>query len=142
VVANNTIIDPDNWILRILQETTSSGGYVFEACSDGVFVNNLVYFNRGELSTHLNIGPNTDPDSFVFANNLWYAWDDPGQSQPTLPVAESNGIYGQDPVLDGGFRIDPMSPAAGAGAPNALAWGDLDGRCYAATPSIGAFTPR
>jgi hypothetical protein len=101
-----------------------------------------VYFNRGELSTHLNIGPNTDPASFVFANNLWYAWDDPGQSQPTLPVAESNGIYGQDPVLDGGFRIDPMSPAAGAGAPNALAWGDLDGRCYAATPSIGAFTPR
>ena len=37
---------------------------------------------------------NTQPETFVFANNLWYAWNDPAQSEPTLPVPEDDGIYG------------------------------------------------
>ncbi|MGD9252829.1 MAG: hypothetical protein PVG92_02715 [Holophagae bacterium] len=142
VVANNTIIDPDNWILRILQETTTTPPYTFEACRNGVFMNNLVYFNRNDLSTDVNVGPNTDAGSFTFANNLWYAWDNPSQSQPNLPAAESGGLYGDDPDLDDAYRIGTLSPAAGAGTPTAHAWGDLDGLCYAATPSIGAFRPR
>jgi hypothetical protein len=142
VVANNTIIDPDNWVLRILQETTSSPPHTFEACRDGVFINNLVSFNRGDLSTYVNVGPNTDAGSFTFANNLWYAWDNPSQSQPTLPATESGGVYGTDPELDADHRIGASSPAAGAGTPTVHAWGDLDGRCFEAAPSIGAFTPR
>ncbi len=142
VVANNTIIDPENWILRILQETVTSPPYTFEACRDGVFVNNLVVFERGSLSTYVNIGANTAPETFTFASNLWYAWDNPAQSQPTLPVAETNGIYGQDPQLDAGYRIGAASPAAGSGETTSWTWGDFSGSCYESPPSRGAFEVR
>jgi hypothetical protein len=142
VVANNTIVDPDNWIIRILQETTTSGSYEFEACKSGVFVNNLVYFNRSELSTYVNIGPNTASETFSFANNLWYAHDNPAQSEPTLPAPETNGIYGLDPGLNGEYRVAPASPAAGAGIATEWIWGDLSGACFADSPTIGAFEIR
>jgi hypothetical protein len=142
VVANNTIVDPHNWILRILQETTTTGDYEFEACRDGVFINNLVYFERSDLSTYVNIGPDTAPGTFSFANNLWYARDNPSQSIPNLPVTEINGIYGLDPGLDFEYRVAPASPAARAGTPTAWTWGDLGGACYDSPPTIGAFEAR
>jgi hypothetical protein len=142
VVAHNTIVDPQNWILRILQETTSTPPYTFEACRDGIFVDNLVSFARAALSTHVNIGPNTAPATFVFASNLWYAWDDPGQSQPSLPSPETGGLYGVDPELGAGYRIAPSSPAAGSGQATPWTWGDLDGFCFADPPSRGAFEAR
>ena len=113
--------------------------YTFEACRDGVFVNNVVVFDRSALSTYLNIGPNTAPETFTFASNLWYAWDDPAQSEPNLPTAESNGIYGVDPELGPGYRLGPTSPATDAGHWTHWTWGDLSGNCYSDTPSIGAF---
>ena len=142
VVANNTILDPENWILRILQETVTTPPYVFEPCRDGVFVNNIVSFDRSALSTYLNIGPNTAPDSFTFASNLWYAWDDPSQSQPNLPVIETNGIYGENPLLGPDLRIGSSSPAAGSGESTPWTWGDRDGFCFADPPSRGAFEVR
>ena len=142
VVANNTIIDPENWILRILQETVTSPPYTFEACRDGVFVNNVVVFDRSTLSTYLNIGSNTAPETFTFASNLWYAWDNPAQSQPTLPVTETNGIYGEDPQLGPGYRIGSGSPASGSGETTAWTWGDFNGSCYESPPSRGAFEVR
>lgn len=142
VVAHNTIVDPQNWILRILQETTTSPPYTFEACRDGVFVDNLVSFERAALSTHLNIGPDTAPATFTFASNLWHARDDPAQSQPSLPVAETGGLYGVDPELGPGYRIAPTSPAAGSGQSTIWSWGDFDGFCYADPPSRGAFEAR
>ncbi len=142
VVVNNTIVDPHNWILRILQETTSSGSYEFEACREGVFANNLVYFERGDLSTYVNIGPDTEPGTFTFANNLWYAWDNPAQSEPSLPVAESDGIYGLDPELGPDLSITRSSPASGTGRATSWTWGDIEGACYASPPSIGAFEPK
>jgi hypothetical protein len=142
VVANNTIVDPHNWILRILQETTTTPDYTFESCREGVFVNNLVSFDRSDLSTYVNIGPDTEAETFTFANNLWYAWDNPSQSEPNLPVTETNGIYGLDPGLDSAFRIEDSSPAAGAGQDTSWTWGDLDGACYDSPPSIGTFESR
>jgi Right handed beta helix region len=144
VVANNTIIDPDNWILRILQETVSSGSFEFLPCSNNRFENNLIYFNRSTLSTSLiNIGSNTVPDTFVFAHNLWFAHDNPADSTPVLPTTETGGIYAQDPQLfdaaGGDFRIDQHSPAAGSGLAPALIAGDYNGSCYRLPPSIGAF---
>jgi hypothetical protein len=145
LAANNTIIDPENWILRILQETTTSGGYVFLPCGRNTFVNNLVYFSRGDLSTWVNIGPNTAPDTFTFSHNLWYAHDDPGASSPAsdLPVTEIAPVVGQDPQIPdpsgGNLRIPMSSPAAAAGVPLAGIVGDASGACYATPPSIGAF---
>ena len=142
VVAHNTILNPTNWIIRILQETVSDATYTFEACRDGVFTSNLVEFDRGDLSTSVNIGPDTAPETFIFTTNLWYAWDNPSQSEPTLPVVETGGIYGLDPVLDTDHRIGPASPAAGAGTPTPWTSGDLDGDGYGAPPSVGAFEAR
>jgi hypothetical protein len=144
IAANNTIIDPDNWILRILQETTSTAEYEFLPASNCTFANNLVYFNRSDLSTYVNIGPDTAADTFTFSNNLWYAHDNPGQSQPTnLPVAETDPVVGQDPGFQNAaghnYNIDSNSPAAGQGIPLVEVNGDMDGECYADPPSIGAY---
>jgi hypothetical protein len=148
-VASNTIITPHNWLFRILQETTSADGYAFDPCGNNRFENNLVYFDRSDLSTHVNIGPNTAPQTFVFSHNLWYAYDAPASSRPSLPSAEVGGLAGLDPRLAtprpapaGDYSIGPDSPAAGAGAPPPAAGrtpGDITGRCYRAAPSIGAF---
>ncbi len=142
VVANNTIIDPDRWIIRILQETVSSGSFEFLPCGNNRFENNLIYFNRSALSTYLNIGADTAEDTFAFAHNLWFAHDNPASSTPNLPTVETGGIYAQDPQLldtaGGDFRIDQNSPAAGTGLEPALIAGDYNGNCYRQPPSIGA----
>ncbi|HYE61025.1 MAG TPA: hypothetical protein VD997_03430 [Phycisphaerales bacterium] len=146
VVSNNTIVTPHNWILRILQETVTQGGYTFAACGNSVFENNLVYFERADLSTYVNVGANTAPTTFMFRNNLWYAYDNPAASNPNLPVAETNGVRGVNPLLEtalpqAGASYKPAAngPAVGAGRGPALVSGDFVSRCYAAEPSIGAY---
>jgi hypothetical protein len=49
LVANNTIVEPEHWVVRILQETTSEGEYEFAPASDGRFVNNIVYYALADL---------------------------------------------------------------------------------------------
>ncbi len=143
LAANNTIVNPGNWLIRILQETTTDGDYEFLPCSNNQFTNNLVYFDRGELSTYVNIGPNTSPETFAFSNNLWYAHDNPAQSQPNLPVTESDGIAGEDPLLAdpaaNDYHLQTGSPAIGNGTAVAGVAYDYDGVAYNTPPSIGAF---
>jgi hypothetical protein len=143
LAANNTVIDPGNWLLRILQETVSGGTYAFLPSGNNTLVNNLFYFDNGDLSTYVNVGPNTAPGTFVFSNNLWYAHDDPAQSQPTLPVAETDGVVGQDPLLQdpaaGDYRLQSASPAVGQGVMVAGVVEDYNGLAYHTPPSIGAF---
>jgi hypothetical protein len=144
IAANNTVIDPVQWVFRILQETTTADGYEFLPAQNGRFVNNVVYFSVGQLSTYVNVGGNTSPETFELANNLWYAHDEPGQSEPSpLPVAENGGIYGMDPAFAGAsgsdFHLTDTSPAAGAGVELSELSGDRDGVCYASPPSLGAF---
>lgn len=143
LVANNTIIEPTRWVLRILQETVSSGGYTFLSCGSNQFVNNLIYFDRSQISTFVNVGADTDAASFRFANNLWYAFNQPGQSQPSLPVAETNGVYGLAPLFvdaaAGDFAVATNSPAAAKGQRLPKVWADNLEHCYANPPSIGAF---
>lgn len=143
LVANNTIIDPEDWLLRILQETVSSPPYDFLPCGDNAFVNNLVYFERARLkTTDINVGANTFPGTFRFANNLWYARDVPGESRPDYPVTESDGLVGVNPRLadPGGqdYAITIDSPAARAGRTSGALYGDFSGEAYLRPPSIGA----
>ncbi|MBI3201265.1 MAG: DUF1565 domain-containing protein, partial [Myxococcales bacterium] len=146
LAAHNTIVDPTNWLLRILQETTTGGGYTFLPAQKGRFVNNLVYFDRSDLSTWVNVGPNTDAASFQFQNNLWYAHDAPAQSKPgNLPATETGGISGTDPALvapaSGDYSIPKTSAAAGKGATGVGVKADVTGKCYAVPPSLGAYEP-
>jgi hypothetical protein len=99
----NTIYRPTRWVLRILQETTERG---FAACRDGRFERNLVVFRRGDLQTAANVGPNTRPETFTFADNWWYCEDRPASSKPQLPAAETGGVYGADPRLTDAARRD------------------------------------
>jgi hypothetical protein len=143
LAANNTILTPENWVVRILQETVSGNGYTFEPSSEGRFVNNVVYYDRSGISTHVNVGANTQPETFTFANNLWYAYDQPGNSAPSLPVAETGALVGSDPgfvdVSGGDYHLGPSSPAIGAGAAVSELLGDFDGACFLEPPSIGAY---
>lgn len=145
LVANNTIIDPARWVARILQETVSAQGYTFAPSGRSRFVNNLVSFRRHQLRDVINVGGGTDPQSFVFAHNLWHARDVPDRSRPTLPSPESHGIVGQDPLLADPVTGDPAipadSPAAGAGQPLPEVTMDLRGHFYGNPPAIGAWEP-
>jgi parallel beta helix pectate lyase-like protein len=86
-VHHNTIILPEKWILRILQETKDPR---FLPCHDGLFENNLIIFNAN-VRTFVNIGPNTNPQSFTFRRNAWL--DLAGQRQPNLPTPDTDSIY-------------------------------------------------
>ncbi len=95
-VRYNTIYHPSKWVLRILQETTAPG---FPRCRNGRFERNLIVFRRAHVRTFVNIGPNTQPETFAFADNWWYCEDRPAASRPRLPVAETGSVYGVDPRL-------------------------------------------
>ncbi len=138
---NNTIINPTNWILRILQETTSKQGYEFEPCRDNLVMNNLIYFDRSDLSTYVNIGPNVSEKTFTFTSNLWYAHDNPSSSTPNIPVTETNPIIAKDPGFTDGWKIGESSPAFAAGTYWEGLLGDIGGNCYKNPPSIGSHEP-
>ncbi|PCC66946.1 Right handed beta helix region [Nannocystis exedens] len=144
LAANNTIIRPQQWLLRILQETVSDPQFTFAPASNGRFINNLVVFDRAAISTYVNIGGNTAPETFTFTTNLWYAADAPDQSSPAgdLPVVETGAIAGEDPLLvdlAADFRLTPASPAVGSGTPLPEVAADRDYRCWKDPPSRGAY---
>lgn len=97
VFARNTIVNPEKWILRILQENPDKR---FVRCGDHTFSNNLVVFERGRVATIANIGPDTRAESFRFRGNHWFASDAPPRSTPDLPSPEEDGVHGVDPKLD------------------------------------------
>lgn len=103
IVRFNTIEKPSRWSARILQETK---GPQFVACRNGEFTDNTILFegNRGSV----NVGGGTQPETFKFARNWWYCVDNPGRSRVSLPVPETDGVYGR-PIAEANGK-------AGAGA--------------------------
>jgi hypothetical protein len=92
--SRNTILFPTQWIFRILQETREPG---FAPCRNVRITDNRIVFRRSDLKSDLNIGTGTEPQTFVFEGNRWFAEDKPKASRPSLPTAEKDGQYGQDP---------------------------------------------
>ncbi|MFI5384588.1 MAG: right-handed parallel beta-helix repeat-containing protein [Fimbriimonadales bacterium] len=114
----NTIVDPEHWALRILQETSTPD---FVPSRKGVFEDNLVVFrSAGWAEGGVNIGPGTAPQTFRFIRNWWFCSDRPDRSKPTLPTAEQGGVVGRDPQLrdpeHGDVGVNPGSPASKVGA--------------------------
>jgi hypothetical protein len=144
--SHNTVVDPAKWVARILQETVSAGAYSFAPTSGGRIVDNIFYFRRSDLGTgeDINVGAGTEPGSFSVAGNLWYAHDAPRQSAPRLgPVGSHSGsIVGTDPEFvdpgAGDFHLRRTSVAVAAGDINFKPSADLEGKCYAIPPSLGA----
>ena len=144
VFAQNTVVEPRSWVARILQESTGSR---FIPSRNGLFVNNLVVLDTGDLRTFVNVGPGTAPETFTFANNLWFAPDEGlGWSGPSYccGIEETEAIIQQDPLMvdraGGDYRLATNSPVRGTGraVPGDVP-PDLDGRCYADPPTLGAF---
>jgi hypothetical protein len=148
VFANNTVIDPQTRVTRILQETVDAR---LVPCRNGVFVNNVVVFQTGVIGNpdrFANVGPDTAPETFGFGSNLWFATDDPGWTGPTLPApipAETGSVIGQDPAFEdaaaGNYDVPATSPVRGAGRTAQNSPGDFAGRCWGDPPAIGAFQP-
>lgn len=147
--AQNTLYLPGKWVGRILQENNDSQ---LIQCRNNVYTNNIIVFDE-KVSTFINVGPNTKPETFIFANNLWYHKTNPNFDDPGLPTIESNGIIQKNPMFVSNetkdFHLAPQSPAIAAGGdlktiiqslpieiPNL---GDLEGQCWNTPPSVGAF---
>lgn len=90
----NTVLFPEKWIFRVLQETTADG---FPPCRNVVVRDNQIVFRRSQVMIEVNIGAGTDPNSFRFEDNKWFAEDSPQASKPKLPSDEKAGVYGTDP---------------------------------------------
>lgn len=87
----NQIKSPKKWIFRILQETVEPG---FAACRNVTISQNKISFERSDIGTEINIGTQTEPQTFRFLENRWWAKNQPLKSQPNLPTQEVGGVYG------------------------------------------------
>lgn len=105
-----TFYRPKKWLLRVLQETRDEG---FVPCRKGVFRRNLIVFRSDEMSTPLNIGPNTAPETFELAENYWWCVEDAQRSIPKLPIAQRDAQGGRDPRLRDPERGDFARPDDG-----------------------------
>ena len=135
-VYNNTFYSPENWVIRILQETTEPG---FLTCGDNEFSNNIIYL-LDDL-TEVNIGPNTDPSSFEFTNNLWFNLNSNNWS-PNLPVTDPNQII-EDPIfvdlISEDYQLQSSSPAISTGFTFEQPETDFIQNFYYDPPSRGAY---
>jgi hypothetical protein len=138
-VVHNTIINPNTWVIRILQETVNEQRFI--PCGDNVFQNNLIYYTS--TRTEVNVGANTRPESFTFSSNLWYNATHPDQ-RPQLPVAVPQLLYGKDPLFVNlkaeDLRLQNGSPAAGQAVSIGSAEVDYYGRPFAGQLTIGAIS--
>jgi hypothetical protein len=109
---HNTIIHPQRWVLRILQENTASS---LTPCRRGSFTDNLIVFASASLRSAVNIGPHTDPASFSFQRNAWFCEDAPPRSRALiqLPSPETDGQYGAIPTFTDRGKSD-FSQAGGS----------------------------
>jgi hypothetical protein len=116
----NTVYRPERWALRILQETREEG---FVPCRNVEVRQNLIVFTTDRWGEGgVNVGAGTEPTSFRFVGNHWYAQDAPTRTRASvrLPTPEQDGAYGEDPLLRapeaGDLTVKPGSPAALVGA--------------------------
>ena len=144
---HNTVVDPEKWVVRILQETVTLGPYSFGPASDGRIVDNIFYFRRSDLNTgeDVNVGAGTNPASFSIDRNLWYAHDAARQSEARIRgvAAHTNSIVGVDPmfvnVAAHDFHLRRTSVAIARGDISVAPPADIEGACYDSPPSLGAF---
>ncbi|WP_321533269.1 right-handed parallel beta-helix repeat-containing protein [uncultured Desulfuromonas sp.] len=107
-VHHNLFYLPEKWLGRILQETKDSQ---FKPCQRGLFEQNVVITDN-RVNTFFNVGQGTEPESFVFRENLWFRLN--GDNRPNLPAFETDGIYDVDPMIlagnDGRLQINSADP--------------------------------
>ncbi len=134
-VYNNTFYQPENWVIRILQETDVEG---FLTCADNEFINNIVYLEND--LTEVNIGPDTAPETFTIENNIWFNENSSSWS-PNLPVSDPNQMIVDPLFVNAGqsdFHLQPTSQAIAAGQVLAAPLTDFYQDNFNSPPSVGA----
>lgn len=146
LAAHNVIINPTNWLMRILQETTTTPPYTFLPAGNNTVANNIFYYDQSDLSPFefINVGDDTAPTTFIFTHNLWYAHTGTPTYPPSgLPVTETNPLHGQNPlfvsVATGDYHLNPGSPAIAYG-PRITTF-DYDGALYNNPATLGLYEP-
>jgi hypothetical protein len=139
-VVNNTFINPEKWIMRILQENTDSS---LLPCGNNSFINNIVFTGPLYQNGKLNISSNTAPQTFTFRSNMWYMHTDPSWAgPPNLPTININGVSGLDPLFAdkaiGDYSLLPSSPAIAFGQAIAQISQDFYAQSFMSVPSVGA----
>lgn len=86
-VDHNLFYRPVKWLGRILQETQESW---FSPCHGGLFSKNIVVID-GESKTIFNVGRGTDPESFVFRENIWSG--PKREINSKLPTSAIDGLF-------------------------------------------------
>ena len=165
-VYQNTFYTPQDYtdpfgasrMLVINQIHTHWDGFELVQCRDGEFRNNVIYFGRTEGYPNNRVvwvqNPDTQPETFVFSNNLWYCHADPDNSIPDWETLE--GLYGSpqhfndyagDPLFVNSsnptdpqdFIVQNMSPAVGMGTILDAVQYDFFDRLFYSPPTLGAF---
>jgi hypothetical protein len=138
VFANNTIVDPGDHVVRIVEENKSRA-----PGANGFFINNIVVFEGSGRRSYVDVGTGTRPSTYTFGWNLWHAQDDASFAGPEYShgiPAERSAIVRKDPLLDANRRPLAGSPAIAAGrvVPGGIGV-DFARRDYGSPPTIGAF---
>jgi hypothetical protein len=141
--AHNTVIEPRRWLARIVQENASR-----RPGTGGQVVNNLIVFNSRYMSrAYVDVGPATEPVTFIVGSNLWYSLDNPRFRDAPLGAGltrETASLYQANPLLvdraAGDFRVRSGSPALRNARAIAGDVFDYLRRRYENPPTIGAFS--
>jgi hypothetical protein len=113
--ANNTVVRPARFLMRILQEGNVNG-----KCADNTIADNIFYYDSDIAPQWriINISQGTMPETFTITGNLFYNADTPSL-QPSFPdnVTVENSITGKNPMFVGefDFHLQADSPAKGKG---------------------------
>lgn len=138
-VINNTIVYPEKWVVRILQETVDSNRFL--ECGDNAFQNNLIV--QKTLGTETNVGGNTRPETFVFQSNFWFNVENSNWRGPNIPVNDPGQIINKNPRFEDrdnqDFSLQADSPAIGVTSFSSEPKYDYNNRPYQSPRSVGAF---
>ncbi len=146
--AHNTVYLPGKWAARILQENNNAQ---LIQCRNNAYANNIIVVDN-RVGTFINIGPNTQSNTFLFANNLWFHSANNSFSGPNLPSPEIGSLIQKNPLFvnpgEMDFHLQNSSPAIGSGRDlqnfvntfdiQIPTVGDYEERCWNTPPSIGA----
>ena len=103
LVRHCTVENPQRWVIRILQESTDAR---FIPSRNGIFERNRIQFDPSQISTLVNVGAKTNPDSFLSRGNSWVS----SENGSEIPIDPDRFPI---PVVDQEVSGGPASGFAG-----------------------------
>ena len=135
---NNTVINPTNYLLRILPSditTLANHGFPY----NNTVANNIFYYDNPREAFNVSLN-NAGIQTCVIKNNLFHSTTNPGKfpdKTEIFPLFIDN--ITADPLFsDENYALKPNSPAASGGVKFDFVKEDYYGRPVSDNPSLGA----